>query len=366
MKFLQIQTSNKILGIINLLNFETMKNKLFIYLTFIGLIGLLFSCEKDETKVIMSASPAAPTITTMPDLTLQRTKGSNLLEFVGTAVNPGFAASANYFLEACATGTKFADPIILVSGIQATSLKLTVSDMNGMLIKKFPTDKATSLDFRLRAVLVADAGTGATPFVYSSDIKTASVTTYGLPRLDLVNSGINQKIESALGDGKYFGFVKLDKTKAFTLKDPDANIVYGSNGIKLAVSGTGISSTDTGWFKFSADTKALTFSMEPYMIGLIGSATPNGWNAPDSKMDYDAQTGLWNITLNLTVGAVKIRYNDSWGAINLGLGDATHPGYSLSNLWNDGGSKDIPITEAGNYTIKVYIGTTYSITITKN
>jgi hypothetical protein len=103
------------------------------------------------------------------------------------------------------------------------------------------------------------------------------------------------------------------------------------------------------------------------MIGLIGDATPNAWNSPDSKMDYDAQSGLWTITLDLVVGSVKVRANDTWGSINLGLGDATHTGYSLTNLWNNGSSQNIPIATAGNYTIKVLIGTsTYSMTITKN
>ncbi len=344
-----------------------MKKNLFIYLTFIGLIGLLFSCEKDETKVVMSTSPVAPTIVTMPDLTLQRAKGANVLEFVGTAINPGFDASANYYLEACAAGTKFADPLVLISGIQATSMKISVSDLNGMLIKKFPTDKASSVDIRLRAVLVVDAGTGApgtstAPFAYSSETKTVNVTTYGLPRLDLVNSGVTQKIESALGDGKYTGYVKLDKTKAFTLKDPDANVTYGANGSALAVTATGITPTDNGWFKLNANTKALTYSMEPYMIGLVGSATPNGWNSPDSKMDYDAATGTWKISITLIDGEIKFRLNDGW-AWNLGG--------TTDKLVVDGGN--LAVT-AGKYTIVLNITNPLSVkgevggtcTITKN
>jgi hypothetical protein len=344
-----------------------MNKKLLIYITFIGLFGLLFSCEKEETKVVLLASPIAPTIKTMPDLTLKRANGNSLLTFVGTAVDPGFTASATYFLEACVKGNNFQDPIAIFNDIQDVEMKITVSDFNGILIKKVPADQVSSLDFRIRAVLSIDAGTGYTPLVYTSATKSGDVTTYGLPRLDLIGSGITQKIESALGDGKYLGFVKLDKTKSFTLKDPDLGTVYGVSGAVLAANGSAIPVSDSGWYKLSADTKGLTFKLDPYMIGLIGSSTPNGWSAPDSKFDYNAQTGLWQITLDLTVGAVKVRYNDTWGAINLGLGDATHPQYSLTNLWNDGGSKDIPITEAGNYTIKVFIGSaTYSMTITKN
>ncbi len=344
-----------------------MNKKILIYVTFIGLLGLLSNCKKDETQVVILASPIAPTIQTVPDLTLLRTNGTKTLTFVGTAVNPGFQASATYYLEACAKGNNFADVIPILSGISDTQMSITVSDLNGILLKKFPADQVSGVDFRIRSVLSVDAGTGAKPMVYSSDIKSVNVTVYGLPRLDIIGSGITQKIESALGDGKYAGFVKLDKTKAFTLKDPDANIVYGNTAAKLAVNGTAITPADNGWYKIAVDTKALTYSIDPYMIGLIGSATPNGWSAPDSKMDYNAQTGLWQITLNLVSGAIKVRSNDTWGSINLGLGDATHTQYSLTNLWNDGGSKDIPIADAGNYTILVSIGNgVYSITITKN
>lgn len=350
-----------------------MNKKIIILLTFIGLIGLLSSCEKDETKVVMSSNPIAPTISVLPDLTLIRAHGLDTLVFIGTPVNPGFTSSANYFLEACATGNNFKDSIVLYSGVQDKQIKMTVGDLNGMLLKKLPADQVSSVDFRIRSVLVVDAGTGAlgtstNPMTYTSDILTQNVTIYGLPRLDLIaNSVVIGKIESALGNGKYTGFVKLDVTKPFTLKDPDANIIYGGTGTTLAKNGAAITVAANGWYKLSVDVNALSLEKKDYMVGLIGSATPNGWSAPDSKMDYNAQGGYWYITITLTTGEVKFRMNDVWNAgINLGIGDATHPQYDLTNLWNDGGSKNIPVT-AGNYTIKLYIGTsTYSCTIKKN
>lgn len=69
--------------------------------------------------------------------------------------------------------------------------------------------------------------------VYTSALKSATVTLYGLPRLNLLESGMDQKIESALGDGKYYGLVKLNVANPFKLQDPDANITYGADGAKL-------------------------------------------------------------------------------------------------------------------------------------
>jgi len=345
--------------------------KKLIYLTFIGLLGLLFSCKEDGDQVYILDNPVAPTIASMPDLTLERNNGTNTLEFIGTDVDPGFVASVKYFLEACATGNAFANVISIQSAI-TPSFSITVSDLNGVLLKSFPADEVSSVDFRIRARLVVDAGTGAPgasddTFEYSSETETASVTLYGLPRLDLLNSGIEQKIESALGNGEYTGYVKLDETMSFNLYDPDNDITYGGTNNVLEADGAAIPPVSTGWHKLSVSLNDMTYELLDYRVGLIGDATPNGWSDPDQKMEYDSQTGLWSITLDLVVGEVKFRVNDSWSDdINLGLGDDDHPENTLDNLWNSGSSKNIPIDEAGNYTITLSIGSTYSATITKN
>lgn len=328
-----------------------MKKNLLIYLIFIGLAGVFTACEEDGDKVIMLTNPVAPTLTTIPDLTLERSNGTQMLEFVGTPVDPGFQASATYYLEACEEGTDFADPVILWSGTQCKSMKITVSDLNGILIKKFPADASTPLDFRLRAVLVVDAGTGApgtgtNPFSYASPSKGVTVALYGLPRLDLINSGLTQKIESALGDGKYTGLVKLDPANAFTLTDPDAGTNYGGAGGVLTVNGAAIVPSAAGWHRLNVDVNALTFDISAYMIGLVGSALTGddtGWNSPDRKMDYDPATGTWSITIDLFNGDIKFRLNDGW-AWNLGG--------TPDNLTVDGAN--IPLT-AGNYTIVLTI-----------
>ncbi len=115
-----------------------MKKNLLIYLTFIVLAVFLAGCEKDGEMITMLSNPVAPTLTTVPDLTLQRTSGNDVLEFVGTAVDPGFAASATYYLEACAAGTDFADPVTVWSGTQSKSMKMTVSDLNGVTAQEVP------------------------------------------------------------------------------------------------------------------------------------------------------------------------------------------------------------------------------------
>jgi len=330
-----------------------MKKNILIYLTFIGLTALFTGCEKDGEIVTMLSNPNAPTLQAMPNLSLSRTSGTQVLEFVGTPVDPGFAASVTYYLEACAAGTDFTDPVTVWTGTQAQSMKITVSDLNGILLKKFPADATTSVDFRIRGVLVVDAGTGApgtgtNPFAYMSTPVNASVTLYGLPRLDLIGSGMDQKVESALGDGKYTGLVKLDMTKPFTLLDPDSNTSYGASGAALAVDGEGIDAPTDGWHRLNVDVNAMTYDVSEYRIGLIGSATPNEWNTPDQPMEYNPATGTWSITIDLIDGEMKFRLNNGW-AWNLGYRPG---GKDLTDLFHNG--DNIAVT-AGNYTITLTI-----------
>ena len=346
-----------------------MRKNLIIYIIFIGLIGLISGCEKDETKVVMLDSPIAPSLVTVPNLTLKRTSGKDTLVFVGTAVDPGFRASSTYFLEACAKGTDFVESTLIISAVQDSLLRISVSDLNGILLKKFPADQVSAVDLRIRCVLSVDAGTGNAPRVYNSEVTSVNVSVYGLPRLDLTGTGVTGKIESALGDGKYSGFVKLDKTKPFTLKDPDANIIYGDNGGALKTNGTAIPADDNGWYKLTVDVKALTYKMEAYMIGLIGSATANGWNSPDTKMDYNAKEDCWFITTDLTDAQIKFRLNDGWATNwgGKGSGDGNADNYSDAITVPLGaGGKNIGLTGgAGNYTIKLYISA-QKATVKKN
>lgn len=342
-----------------------MKQKILTFIGIVGLLSLFASCEKDEVRVILDNEPTPPVILSMPEsLALQRSNATDTVLFTAQAIDPGFTASANYFFEAAETGTDFANPVTIFAGANIDSIQLQVSALNTTLLKAFEADIVTSADFRIRATLVVDGGTGAPGtgndgvFEYISEITTTNVNPYGLPRLDLIGSGMEQKIESANGDGVYTGYVKLNSANAFTLLNPDTDTEYGKAAAAgtLEVDGAGISIDDNGWHILTADLNALTYETEAYMIGLVGSATPNGWDAPDSKMDYDPKSGTWNITLDLVDGEIKFRKNDGW-AWNLG---------GTPESLTQGG--DNIVVTAGNYTITLTIvnDETGSCTIVKN
>jgi hypothetical protein len=82
-----------------------------------------------------------------------------------------------------------------------------------------------------------------------------------------------------------------------------------------------------------------TYTYSVNRWGLIGSATPNGWDS-DQDMTWDEVKGVFTLTVDLVAGEIKFRANDGWD-INYG-GD-------LDNLTP--GGDNIPIDADGNYTI---------------
>jgi hypothetical protein len=127
-------------------------------------------------------------------------------------------------------------------------------------------------------------------------------------------------------------------------------ITNGGDNFKLASGGNYFLKVNTG---------AMTWSYNKIdSWGVIGSATPNGWDS-DKDMTYNTATKLWTINVNLTVGEMKFRTNDDW-AINFGDDGADKtPEFNGAN---------IQVKEAGNYTVILSLASNgnWKYSLTKN
>ena len=86
--------------------------------------------------------------------------------------------------------------------------------------------------------------------------------------------------------------------------------------------------------------------------GLVGNATPNGWNGPDLEM-YETGSNQFAIYADLTAGEMKFRYNEDWG-VNYGDNGAD------GTL--EGGGANIAISSSGTYYVTMDLNNnTYTI-----
>ncbi len=90
-----------------------------------------------------------------------------------------------------------------------------------------------------------------------------------------------------------------------------------------------------GFFLFGIQAQITT-------VGLIGSATPGGWDTDTDMTQDPTDTAIWTINIDLTDGAAKFRANDDW---TVNWGNIDFP----SGIGEQDGS-DIPVF-AGNYDI---------------
>jgi len=165
-------------------------------------------------------------------------------------------------------------------------------------------------------------------------------------------------VASVASDGKYEGYFDFPAGTDFKFC-PAPNWDHswgGANGI-LDPAGANIHVTDAGYYKVNVDTVALTYTVVKTTWGVIGDATPGGWNT-DSPMTYDSQAGVWTTVVDLVPGGLKFRANSAW---DINYGDTGADGIL------DAGGDNIVIPVAGTYSITMKLGVPdYTYTIAQN
>ena len=157
-------------------------------------------------------------------------------------------------------------------------------------------------------------------------------------------------LRSPNGDGKYEGYAYMDGDFKFT-KERNWNAEYNYESftsydpIFTIGDGTNIKCTEPGYYRLVADVSSGTLTATKLTWGLVGPATPGGWDAASyTVMSYNMADDCWEITTDLNADEFKFTTNGTWD-INLG-------GDSIDDL-SEGGP-NLRINEAGTYTIKLY------------
>ena len=149
----------------------------------------------------------------------------------------------------------------------------------------------------------------------------------------------------------YKGYMYLNQ-KGFKFSSEDSwnGTNYGADFSTAADAANIMMTEEAGFYQIVVDLNEKTYTLTPIAIGIIGPATPSGWDA-DTDMELVEYTEegkgtihYWTITTELKADELKFRANDDW--------DISWGGTSENLTTNNGAN--LKIATAGTYTINLY------------
>lgn len=293
--------------------------KILKLISLLAVAVVIFSCDKDEDMAVANVPTDNNTLIADKSSVVLVKENADDTSVIFNWKNPnyGVSLSVTNVLQFAVKGSDFAAPkeINLDAGI--LTKELSVLELNNIMLNlNLPVNEASDLDVRLKSSV------NNAMVVYSQSL-SLTVTPYASISY-LYAPGAYQNwdpataetLVSATSNGEYIGYIKFSAPNTefkITLQknwdnsygtDDNVNLIYNGGGNLKAVS--------EGYQMLKVDTNALTFNLVPYSMGLIGSATPTGWDS-DTDMTWNSTTQQWEIAnIFLTAGELKFRLNNAW------------------------------------------------------
>lgn len=305
---------------------------------FVGLVAaLLWSCEKNDDFATAN-NVTAPTLKSSKDnvVLLQAQDASEAVTFTYTNATYSINVVPTYELEFAVAGTNFKSSKKL--GVDSNKKIVTVKDLNTLVSSLAPQDVATKYDVRLNSILGNN--------VVSSQPIAVTITTYK-PNPDNVYPKIyvpggyagasgytswtpsnwqSPALFSPKKDDVYYGFVYMNfasaddskfkftyaeeawgNNKGDTAENPNSYSTLAKDGKDITIP------NGVGTYYIKVDWAGNTYSMKRMDMGIIGDATPQGWDS-DVKLTFNKTTHKFETTMLLQGGkAFKFRNDSSWG-----------------------------------------------------
>lgn len=291
------------------------------------------------------------------------------VEWTDPILDSSLGMDIEYVLETAATGTDFAVPIEAGNVKNSNSIDLTNAQLNAAAIQSgIEADTTGDLDIRLTAT-ITDAASGSVLERISEPI-TISVSTY-MTALDLTTewgivgdatpnswNGPDVQLLKTSTDGVLIAYTTLTtgEIKFRQNNSWDApNKNYGDNGADgtLEEGGSNIAITAAGDYKVTVNFNDNTYTVELYTFGIVGGATPNEWNGPDLKLEYDRFSDVFRAIVTLKDGEIKFRENNSWDAPSRNFG-------GTDGVLSEGGANIV--VSAGHYIVTInFNDSTYTL-----
>lgn len=357
-----------------------MKNIFKTLLMAIVVTGLV-SCENEENFKLLEPQEAdfafiTPDNGTAIVLTQEIPSSNPAVTFTWEEVSYGTPTVVTYTLQFATNGTEFAMPIDVASS-NATYYSLTVGELNTQaLALGLEPGQEGAIDVRVRSTV----GTTGSEEKFSNPM-TMLVTpfTTELPKIYVVGSFLAASgygsdwtpasavplSSSAFGATDFEGYVYMNVAAPEFKFLPTNTSFDGDYGDDGSFSGSllqegevNAQTTGPAYYRVMADTEALAYSLTSTTWGIIGAATPGGWDNSTS-LTYNQETKKWEGIVVMSAAAFKFRANNAW-EINLGMDD---DGDGSMNY----GGPDLMQDTAGTYKVELDLSNprayTYTLTL---
>lgn len=299
-------------------------------------------------------------------LVLDKTMPDDIASSVKWTDYNTYGVDVKYTVEIAKSGTTNFVSIGQVTNLR--KLDVTNKDLNTAVLKAGLTaDVQGNVDVKVTATTKSTGGT----INKVSQLLTFKVTPYiAFVNLFLVGNATaagwdpnnnNQAIFRDPSNTKKFYFTGKFGTDQFKLLEVlgQWQPQWGVNGTTVAVNDGSSSDpssftvSTSGYYTFVVDIAAKTYSFTSFTgststnytsIGLIGSATPNGWSGDTAMTQSSFDPHQWvKKGVVLTAGEAKFRANGGW-TINWGA-NTEYSGQGVQDGAN------IPVSEAGTYNV---------------
>ena len=297
--------------------------KLILKLTYVtALFAFMQSCD-DVERVYYN--DAAETVLSLSDnnLILSEDNGANeILTLTWSDPDYGFDAAALYSVQMDVQGGDFSNPQIISVG-SSLEKTFTVEELNAKLLSlsMTPAEEGVAV-IRIKATLSEyqeifsnTVNLNVTPYSSLLDLSTnlgvvGSATPGGwgnenIPDLKFYTTGTTDV---------YVAYVTLRNGEIKFRNNNDWSENWGDDGNDGTLDSYGANiPVSAGTYKIEVNFSSMTYTMEAYTWGLVGSATPNQWNGPDLMLHYNSYQDDWRAVVTLGEGEVKFRFNNDWG-----------------------------------------------------
>ena len=354
-------------------------SKIFPGLAF--LILLLAGCNEDPTlSVLKKVSFTAPISATATDVVLtEATAASNVIAINWQAVDYFIGAPVTYSIQITTPEdtSSWAKATEKVIGDDILTASLSGEELNTLV-------KDLGLEPKVKSTVVIRVKSYVDRAAYSKTV-SVDVTPYkiftGYPSLWVAgdyqgwNVSVAPVIVSVNDDGIYEGYLYIPAggTNEFKLyaQADWGPVSYGDGGngtvIVANYAGANFKAPSDGYYLFNVNLNTMTFLLMKTSWGLIGGATPGGWDS-DTQMTYNPGTQAWTVTADMKAnGSFKFRANNAW-QLDFGVDENGKIAYANNPLLPYVDRPQFTVPQDGNYTITLDLHEpgNYSYKIKKN